>query len=184
VGGAANTAPRISGAPATSVVQDTLYAFQPTASDVDNEPLTFSIVNRPPWATFTPATGRLEGTPSAANVGTTSGIVISVSDKAATTALPAFSIAVQASATGSATLSWQPPTRNEDGTTLTNLAGYKVYWGTTPGTYTNSTTLTNPGLTTYVVGNLVRGTHYFTMTAVNTSGMESAKAIPASKTIP
>jgi hypothetical protein len=67
---------------------------------------------------------------------------------------------------------------------LTNLAGYKVYWGTTPGTYTNSTTLTNPGLTTYVVGNLVRGTHYFTMTAVNTSGMESAKAIPASKTIP
>ncbi|HZL94724.1 MAG TPA: putative Ig domain-containing protein, partial [Vicinamibacterales bacterium] len=160
VGAAANTAPRISGTPATSVLQDTLYAFQPTATDADADVLTFSIANKPAWATFAPSTGRLQGTPSAANVGTTSGIIISVTDGAASTALPAFGITVQATATGSATLSWQSPTQNEDGSPLTNLAGFKVYWGTSPGTYPNSALLTNPGLTTYVVGNLVAGTHY------------------------
>ena len=185
VGAAANTAPRISGTPATSVLQDTSYTFQPTATDVDNNALTFSIVNKPTWATFSPSTGRLQGTPSAANVGsTTSGIIIAVSDGTAATALPAFSITVLATATGSATLSWQPPTQNQDGSPLTNLAGFRVYWGTSPGTYPNSVLLSNPGLTTYVVGNLVAGTHYFTMTAVNASGIESAKATPASKTIP
>ena len=52
------SAPTISGAPPTSVVQGTQYAFQPTASDVNGDVLTFSIVNKPAWATFTTSTGR------------------------------------------------------------------------------------------------------------------------------
>ena len=48
---------------------------------------------------------------------------------------------MQAVAVGSATLSWTPPTQNMDGTPLTNLAGYRVYWGTSLGDYPNSTTL-------------------------------------------
>jgi hypothetical protein len=146
--------------------------------------LTFSIVNKPAWATFTTSTGRLQGTPAAGDVGTISGIVISVSDGEANALLGAFAIAVQAVATGSAMLSWVPPTQNADGSPLTNLAGYKVYWGPAQGTYPNSTTLNNPGLTSYVVENLLPGTHFFTVTALNSAGAESQKPNAASKTIP
>jgi hypothetical protein len=181
--GALNTAPTISGTPATSVMQGTQYTFQPTANDADGEALTFSIVNKPVWATFSTSTGRLQGTPGAGNVGTTSGIIIAVSDGKASKALPAFNLAVQATASGSVTLIWQPPTQNEDGSALTNLAGFKVYWGTSLGAYPNSVTLNNPGLASYVVDNLVPGTYFFVMTSVNSAGTESQRSNAASKTI-
>jgi hypothetical protein len=92
-------------------------------------------------------------------------------------------VAVQAVATGSATVSWTPPTTNTDGSPLTNLAGYRVYWGTSPGSYSSSVTLNNPGLTSYVVGNLPPGTYYFVATALSSSGAESAFSAAASKTI-
>ncbi len=184
-GGSSNTPPTISGAPATSVTPGTQYAFQPTAADVNGDPLTFSIVNKPAWATFTASTGRLQGTPGAADVGTTSAIVIAVSDGKVSTALAAFAVTVRAATTtGSATLSWQPPTQNTDGSALANLAGYKVYWGNAQGTYPNSVTLSNPGLATYVVGNLVSGTYFFVVTSFNATGAESSRSNSASKTIP
>lgn len=184
VSAAPNAAPTISGTPATSVMQGTQYIFQPSASDANGDPLTFSIVNRPAWANFTPATGRLQGTPTAANVGTTNGIVISVTDGVASRSLTAFNITVQSAATGSAALSWQPPTLNVDGSPLTNLAGYRVYWGTSPGSYPSSVTLNNPGITTYVVNNLISGTYYFVVTAFNAIGAESQLSNAVSKTIP
>jgi len=110
--------------------------------------------------------------------------VIRVSDGSATASLAAFNITVVAVANGSATLTWTPPTTNTDGSALTNLAGYRVRWGPAPGNYTNSVTLTNPGLATYVVTNLVSGTHYFVVTAVNSSGVESQLSNVASKTMP
>jgi hypothetical protein len=179
-----NRAPTISGSPSTAVMQGTAYAFQPTASDADGDTLTFAIVNKPSWASFSTSTGLLQGTPGAGDVGTTSGIVISVSDgKAPSVALPAFNVTVQAVATGSATLTWTPPTTNTDGSALADLAGYKIYWGTTQGSYPNSVTLTNPGLTSYVVTNLVPGTYFFVATALNSAQVESAFSAPASKTI-
>ena len=33
------------------------------------------------------------------------------------------------------TLMWETPTTNVDGSPLTDLAGFKVYWGTVSGTY-------------------------------------------------
>jgi hypothetical protein len=180
-----NRPPTISGTPATSVMQGTSYSFTPTASDPDGDTLTFAIANQPAWATFSTTTGRLQGTPGAGDVGTTSGIVISVSDgQAPAVALATFSVTVQAVATGSATLTWNPPTQNTDGSPLTDLAGYKIYWGTSQGTYPNSVTLTNPGLTSYVVTNLVSGTYYFVATALNSEGVESSYSASASKTIP
>jgi len=180
---APNRAPTISGAPSTAVVPGTQYTFTPTASDPDGDTLTFSIVNRPAWASFNAATGRLEGTPVAGDVGTTTGVVITVSDGTLTASLPAFAVTVQAVATGSATLSWTPPTLNTDGSPLTNLSGYKIYWGTVLGTYPSSVTLSNPGLTSYVVDNLVPGTYYFVATALNSVGVESTFSSSASKTI-
>ncbi|ERJ58174.1 Ig-like domain-containing protein [Sphingobacterium paucimobilis] len=89
-----NHAPLITGTPTTTVDQDATYSFTPAANDVDGDVLTFSIMNKPSWATFDPATGRLTGTPSNADVGTTSGIMISVSDGTLTASLSAFSITV------------------------------------------------------------------------------------------
>lgn len=178
-----NRAPTISGSPGAAVVPGTQYTFTPTASDPDGDTLSFSIANRPAWASFDATTGRLQGTPSAGDVGATTGVVISVSDGALTSSLPAFTVTVQAVATGSATLSWTPPTLNTDGSALTNLSGYKIYWGTALGTYPNSVTLSNPGLTSYVVDNLVPGTYYFVATALNSVGVESTFSSAASKTI-
>jgi hypothetical protein len=179
----ANRAPVISGTPSTSVMQGTAYSFQPTASDADGDPLTFSITNAPSWATFSTTTGRLQGTPTASNVGTFSNIAIRVSDGKTTTSLAAFNVTVLAVAGGSATLSWTPPTRNTDGSSLTNLAGYRVYWGPAAGNYPNSVTLNNAGLASYVVSNLAPGTYYFVVSARNSAGTESAMSNVGSKTI-
>src|SRR6185295_11052323 len=93
---APNRAPTIAGAPGTSAMVGTAYSFQPSASDADNDTLTYSIANKPAWATFSSTTGRLTGTPASANVGTTSGIAISVSDGKVSAALAPFAIQVQA----------------------------------------------------------------------------------------
>ncbi len=180
----ANRPPVISGTPPTSVMQGTAYSFQPTASDPDGNPLTYSITNAPSWATFSATTGQLQGTPGAGNVGTYSNIVISVSDGTATASLATFAVTVVAVAGGSATLSWTPPTTNTDGSPLTNLAGYRVRWGPAAGNYTSSVTLNNAGLTSYVVGSLVPGTYYFVVTALSSAGAESQFSSVASKTIP
>jgi hypothetical protein len=178
-----NEAPTISGTPPTAVMAGNEYVFQPTASDPDGDVVSFSIVNKPAWASFSSSTGRLQGTPTAADVGTTSGIVVTVTDGELDRSLAAFSITVQSVATGSATLSWLPPTENADGSPLTNLAGYKVYWGTAQGNYPNVVTLGNPGLSSYVVESLVPGTYYFVTTAYTSTGVESAYSNVASKTI-
>ena len=108
-----------------------------------------------------------------ADVATYANIVISVSDGRATARLPAFSLTVQAYSFGSVTVSWTPPTQNTDGTALTNLAGYRLYWGRQPTNYTNSIGIMNPGISAYVVENLASGTYYFAATAINSSGVES-----------
>jgi hypothetical protein len=74
-----NHAPVISGAASQSVAADDAYSFTPTASDPDSDPLTFSASGLPAWASFDTATGRVSGTPSNANVGTTN-ITITASD--------------------------------------------------------------------------------------------------------
>src|SRR5213075_57921 len=106
---AANNPPTISGSPPTTGSVGTLYTFTPTASDPDTgTTLTFSVANKPAWATFSTTTGQLSGTPTAA--GTFSNIAISVSDgKAPTVALAAFSITVSAS-NSPPTISGSPPT--------------------------------------------------------------------------
>ena len=93
-----NTPPTISGTPAAVATAGTRYAFQPTASDVNGDTLKFKIQGRPGWATFNAVTGALTGTPTSANLGTYSNIVISVSDGrrgSGWVSLPAFSITVE-----------------------------------------------------------------------------------------
>jgi hypothetical protein len=164
-------------------MQGSQYAFTPSASDPDGDKLTFSVKNLPSWAAFSSSTGKISGTPSAGDIGTYQGITITVSDGQSTVSLAPFSIEVVATATGTVTLSWSAPTQNTDGSPLTNLAGYKIYWGTSKGNYTHSATLNNPGVTTYVVDQLTPATWYFVATAFDSAGVESSFSNPASKTI-
>jgi hypothetical protein len=173
----------LSGTPPTTVIAGAPYSFSPTASDPDGNTLTFSITGKPAWAAFDTATGRLSGTPGAANVGSYAGIVIAVGDGTVTTTLPTFAVTVNAVATGSATLSWTPPTQNTDGSALTSLAGYRVYYGTSATALTSTIQLTNPGLTRYVVSDLSAGTYYFAIAAYNSTGTESAMSNVGSKSI-
>jgi len=177
-----NRPPTISGTPSTTIVQGTAYSFRPTASDPDGDILTFKIANRPAWASFDQATGRLSGTPGANDVGTYSNVRISVTDGEAEVALPAFGITVQGVATGSATLSWTAPTERTDGSALTNLAGFNIYWGTSQNSLSNKASV-GSGTTTYVVENLGPGTWYFAVTAVDSNNVESERSNLASKTI-
>lgn len=81
---------------------------------------------------------------------------------------------------GNATITWEAPTLNADGTPLTDLAGYRVKWGMAQGVYTQTLDVTG---TSTVVQNLPAGTYYFTVTALDALANESAPATPASKTI-
>jgi hypothetical protein len=169
-----NTPPTISGQPLKSVSVGSAYTFMPTAADANGDALTFSIQNKPSWATFSKSTGALTGTASAGAVGTYANVTISVSDGKATVSLPAFTLTVDQISTGNATLEWTPPTENTDGSVLSNLAGYRLHYGSSANSLTQTVQVSNPGLTTYVVENLSAGTWYFAVTSYTTSGVESS----------
>jgi putative Ig domain-containing protein len=179
----ANRPPTIGGSPPTAAREGQAYAFTPSANDADGNTLTFTIANRPGWASFNSTTGALTGTPGLGTVGNYANITIGVGDGTATAALPAFAIAVAQASMGSATLSWQAPTTRTDGTPLTNLDGYRIRYGTAVGSYPNMIDVANGSLTSAVISNLPPGTYYFVISAYDTTGAESSNAGPASKTI-
>jgi hypothetical protein len=181
--GGGNAPPTIQGQPSGNVMAGQAYTFQPSASDPNGDALTFSVSNLPAWATFNASTGRLTGTPSAADVATYSGISISVSDGQASASLNTFAITVADVVIGSATLSWTPPTENSDGSSLTNLAGYRVHYGRSPTQLSQTIEITNSSLSTYVVDNLSAGTWYFAVVTVNSGGTTSVLSNVAAKTI-
>jgi len=91
-----NYTPVINGSPATTVDEDTNYSFTPTMTDANtNDTHTYSISNKPSWASFSTTTGVLSGMPLNANVGTNSNIIVTVTDSTGLSAsLPAFAITV------------------------------------------------------------------------------------------
>ena len=179
-----NSPPVISGSPPADVNAGQAYSFTPTVSDPDDSTFSFTVSGLPSWASFNDANGQISGTPQSGDVGTYSGISITVSDGEAEDTLGPFTITVQAISLGSVTLTWTAPTKNEDGTDLTDLDGYKLYWGTTPGVYPNSVTIDNETVTTYVVDDLAPGTYMFVATSFNTSGVESRYSGMATKVVP
>jgi hypothetical protein len=183
VGSGGGSAPTITGTPAASITQGVTYSFIPSASDLENDRLTFSIANKPVWASFDASSGELSGTPGAGDVNDYPGITITVSDGVSVASLPAFAISVLGTATGSAMLSWTAPTQNEDSSALTDLAGYKVRFGPSQGNYPNVVTINNSGVTTHLVENLTAQDWYFVVTAFDTSLNESAFSNFGMKTV-
>jgi hypothetical protein len=84
---------------------------------------------------------------------------------------------------GTATLSWTPPTKNIDGSALTNLAGYRISYGTSPTALVQVVQIANPGASSYVLDDLSPGTYFFTVRAYVSTGTESAQTPVVSKTI-
>jgi hypothetical protein len=174
-----NTAPTVVGAPSTTATEGSTYVFQPNAFDVDGDELTFSINNRPAWASFDSSNGRLSGTPAVGDAGTVSNILISVSDGIVTTKLPVFSILVdvgknQTGDAGSFTLNWGAPVSRVDNTALflTEIARFSIHYGTSPGDFPSSIDVENTAQT-LTVTNLPAGTYYVVMTTIDTEGRES-----------
>jgi len=178
-----NLAPSISGSPPAQILEGDFYEFLPNATDPEGDAIEFTIARKPAWASFDRASGRLWGTPGAADVGNFTNISISVTDGKASASLAAFDVSVNPIAAGSATLSWNPPTQNSDGSPLADLAGYRIYYGRNADNLTQVVVLSNPGLTRYVIENLTPARWHFEMTAVNGDGVESQRSGTASKTI-
>jgi hypothetical protein len=179
--------PVIKGTPAATATVGRAYSFQPSASDPSGLKLTFLIYDKPSWLTLDHSTGRLYGTPTAADVGKDSHIGITASDGYRRTLLPSFSITVSPAAaplpTAAVTISWTPPTENTNGSTLTNLAGYHLYYGTSQSNLSHVIDITNPGLATYVVSDLSATTWYFALTSINTAGVESPRSAVVSTVV-
>ena len=181
--GSQNRAPKISGAPDSAVIAGDAYDFTPSATDADGDPISFAVVNKPSWATFDERTGQLSGQLTLGDIGIYDAITISVSDGTHSVDLQSFSIEVTQAALGSMTLNWSAPTENSDGTVLTNLAGFNIYYGTSPGNYTHQVRIDNPSINTYLVENLLPKTYYVVATAFNNSGIESTYSNVATKTV-
>jgi hypothetical protein len=178
-----NHAPTLSGSPASSVVIDTEYSFQFAAEDADGDALTVSVQNMPGWAHFDAESRVLSGTPTAADMGSYSNIVITATDGNATVTMPAFTVDVVPTASGQVTVSWHAPTTNTDGSALTDLAGYKIYFGNTADNLNRTVRVDNAGLSNFVIDNLTPATYFFVITALNSKGMESARSSLVSKTL-
>jgi hypothetical protein len=164
----------IHGTPPTALPAGHWYIFRPTAPMQGMRPRYFVIEHKPSWATFDAGTGLLMGRPVNANAGTYRDVRITLTDGLRSLPLPAFSITVyprpQSLSVG---LTWVPPTENEDGTSLGDLVGYRIYRGPSPDELQLLAIVANPGLTRYVMDAAPPGKHYFAITAVNAAGAES-----------
>jgi serine protease len=85
--------------------------------------------------------------------------------------------------TGSAQVSWVPPTTNTDGSALTNLAGFRVYYSTSNTSFTQSSTVNDMAARTTSISSLAPATWYFKVRALNSSQVESADSNIASKAV-
>ena len=83
--------------------------------------------------------------------------------------------------TGVATVSWTPPTTNEDGSPVT-LSAFNIYVGNAQANLQPVATVSASQLS-YTVNNLPRGVSYFAVTAVSSNGMESIFSDVGTKTI-
>ena len=86
-------------------------------------------------------------------------------------------------ATGTATLSWVAPTKNTDGTPVTPLSGYHIYYGQAQSALNQSVAVSGGSTTTYEITGLANGTWYFSIAADAVDGTEGPQSTIGSTTI-
>ena len=177
--------PSITGAPRPTTLAGELYYFVPHTSNPGSENLTYWIFNKPDWLSFDESYGWLWGTPTVADVGRYDPIVIGVYDENGDgNVIGPFNIEVFSPDEPWARLSWQAPTTNIDGSSLTDLAGYRLHHFSPGSLEISVTELMDPDLRIHVFGDLAEGVHVFYLTALNTRGMESPLSEIVYKAIP
>ncbi|RXE85870.1 Ig-like domain-containing protein [Pseudoalteromonas sp. A757] len=195
-----NRAPSISGTPPTSVLEGGVYNFIPTASDPDNDNLSFSIANKPSWASFSSTTGSLTGTPNFEQAGIYSGIVITVSDGSTTQNLtfsitvndvnraPTISGAPASSVNEGVTYSFTPSASDEDNDNLTFSITNAPDWSTfssTTGTLSGTPTFNDGGeqynITISVSDGSESANLNFTLSVVNINRLPTISGTPGVK---
>lgn len=171
----------LSGQPSATVRTGETFSFQPNYSG-SARGLTFAATNLPAWATIDAATGRIHGTPSSGDVGTYVGVSISIAD-AAHSATQAFDITVIGSGSGVAKLDWQAPVTKFDGSSLDDLAGYRILYGRNPDDLDHSVFVADPAAHSYEFATLDKGAWYFAIVGVSADGLEGPATVPAMKVI-
>jgi len=83
------------------------------------------------------------------------------------TAMAMVTVTVESTA-----LAWQAPVQNTNGTAITDLAGYNLYYGTESGRYTQMRPVRDASQTNLELP-VEPGTYYLAMTAYDTTGNES-----------
>ena len=89
-----NRPPVFTSTPITQINEDSQYSYTVTATDPENNPVTFGSQSLPSWLTFNPTTRVLSGTPTNSEVGTTILLAITASDGGAPAARQKFSVTV------------------------------------------------------------------------------------------
>lgn len=82
-------------------------------------------------------------------------------------------------------LSWIAPSEREDnsGISLSEIAGYKIYYGTQKGKYTKSVYVNDGSADSHTIKSLSQGTYYFVITTRDSDGRESKYSSVVTKTI-
>ena len=93
------------------------------------------------------------------------------------------SLALIPPATGVASLRWSQPTTRADGKSIGALAGYRIYYGNTSGSYSSSVYVSGGSNLAGTVSGLGKGIWYFAVTTVDASGNESGFGYEMSKSL-
>jgi len=178
--------PTISGTPPTSDAAGSPYSFQPSASGPSGLTLSFSVQNKPAWASFSIASGQLSGTPTSAQTGTYPNIILSVSDGVASSALPAFTITVTpaSSTTGSGASVAATPTFSVPGGVYASAQSVKLACTTASSTIYYTTNGTAPTTSSSVYSSAISVPSTETLEAIcAASGYTNSAVASATYTI-
>jgi hypothetical protein len=172
---ASGTALSIAGTPAVKAVTGVAYSFHPVTTNSAGAALSFTISNKPAWAQFNTSSGVLSGTPGASDVGTYAQIAITASAGDETASLPLFALTVAAEGSGVATVTWLPPTTTAQ-SSAGEVAGYHLYYGTSPSDMTQVADIHDGSSISYVVNGLGSGLWFFAMASYDADQVESVRS--------
>jgi hypothetical protein len=162
------------------------FDYQPVAQDPERDPLRFTAVNLPTWASLDPASGHISGTPGPTDQGVYESISLTVADATHKVVTAPFSITVNPALemkSGVASLHWEMPPSKVSGEPLDDLAGYRILYGRSSSDLDHSVMIPDPATTSYQFSSLTSGIWYFAVVAVSSSGLEGPPTTLATKSI-
>ncbi len=185
--GAGGTASRTETVYLSDEVPQVTFTASPTkVQEGGNAVLTWKASNAYACRGYGPWEGSegLEGSSTTNGLSATTTFVLTCfNSSGAKTSKKATVTVVDAAAAGTATLSWNAPTSNVNGTPITPLSGYTIYYGNSEGSMTQSLVVSGAAATSAEITGLASGTWYFAVSADAADGTQSAKSDVGSITL-